>query len=253
MDHPQLVGILNLTPDSFSGDGQTDVAEALAQADRMFNLGVTLVDIGAESTRPGAIPLSPDEEWARLEPVFSELINKYPGKISLDTYHPETLIKALAISHEFIANDVTGLNNEKYRQIIIENNLPVMISHFPASLGQDIQAGHQPENKIDSLGQVKQELLARRQELIDGGLPADKIILDPGIGFGKTIELNQKLVSFAKELPGIDVLIGYSKKSFMGDDRLKLEANLNAGKIAAAAGAKYLRLHEDLLAVHLTF
>jgi dihydropteroate synthase len=246
----QFVGVLNLTPDSFSGDGLTDFASAIGQAEKMLQKNVAFVDIGAESTRPGATPLSSQEEWQRLEPVFSYLVKKYPDKISLDSYHPETIKKALEISKRFIVNDVTGLNNREMRKLVADNKMRVIISHFPETLGQNIQAGHIHENKIESYNQVKKELLAKRQELIDKGLDPKLIILDPGIGFGKTPELNQKLLSFSKDLPDIEVLIGYSKKSFMGEDRMSIEKNLESGQIAANSGARYLRLHNDLLDSH---
>ncbi|MHB1865103.1 MAG: dihydropteroate synthase [Candidatus Saccharimonadales bacterium] len=245
-----FVAIINLTPDSFSGDGLTNVDKAIKQAERLLSNGVSIVDLGAESTRPGAIAISAKEEWIRLKPVFSNLIKKHPNRISIDSYHPETYKKALRISNKFIVNDVTGLNNEELKKLVIDNKLRVIISHFPKSLNQDIQAGHQPENKIDSFDQVKKELLEKRQQLIDNGLDPNLIILDPGIGFGKTPELNKKLLKFAEAVPGINVLIGYSKKSFMGEERMSIFKNIESGKKAKQSGARYLRLHQDLIDSH---
>ena len=107
----QLVGILNITPDSFSDGGQFFApAAAIKQAKKLFNDGAALVDIGAESTRPGASAVSPQEEWKRLETVLPELVRLFPGKISLDTHHSETAEKALQLG-DVIINDVTGMNN----------------------------------------------------------------------------------------------------------------------------------------------
>lgn len=250
MSNLKFVGVLNLTPDSFSGDGIINPESAIIQAEWMLSNGATIIDIGAESTRPGASPLSAEQEWQRLKKVFEYLVKKYPDKVSLDTYHPETVRKALKISDNFIVNDVTGLNNDAMKKLVIRHRLRVIISHFPKSLGTNIQSGHQPENKISSYEQVKNELLSQRQDLIDAGLDPSLIILDPGIGFGKTIELNDKLLDFASSLPGTDVLIGYSKKSFMGEDRMSKKKNLESGRRAAKSGAKYLRLHADLLKSH---
>ncbi|MEI9913544.1 MAG: dihydropteroate synthase [Candidatus Saccharibacteria bacterium] len=249
MSKLQFIGVLNLTPDSFSGDGLMNSDQAIAKAEEMLK-SVEIVDIGAESTRPGATALSDDEEWQRLETVFSHLVRKYPGRVSLDSYHPETFRRALRISDKFIVNDVTGLNNDDIKNLVISNKLKVIISHFPLSLGTDIQAAHQTENKINSYDQVKDELLSRRQELLDAGLDPKLIILDPGIGFGKTVELNEQLLSFAKSVEDIDVVIGYSKKSFMGDGRMSVDRNLRSGRIAKNSGAKYLRLHSDLIDSH---
>jgi len=250
MSKVELVGILNLTPDSFSGDGLTDYQRSIDQAEQMFKSGASSVDVGAESTRPGATPISAKEEWKRLSPVITNLAASHPAKFSVDTHHPQTILKLHKEIGKFRLNDVTGLNSPEVLGLVIKLMLPVIISHFPSSLGQDIQAGHQQENKINSLSQVKNELLAKRRQLIDSGIDPSSIILDPGIGFGKTIDLNWRLLRFAEETPGIDVMIGYSKKSFMAERSKLVEQNLEAGRIAIAAGAKYLRLHADLLKSH---
>jgi dihydropteroate synthase len=114
------------------------------------------------------------------------------------------------------------------------------VSHLP---GLDIQIAHQ-QKPIDSVERVRTDLSQRLAELGDLGLPANRIILDPGIGFGKTMELNAQLLRFAKEVPGHEVMIGYSRKRFLGDNRMELAPNIEAGKIAKAAGAAYLRVHD---------
>ena len=236
----QLVGILNITPDSFSDGGNyTDPAVALAHADQLFTDGASLVDVGAESTRPNATQLTPDEEWARLEPVLTELLAHYPGKISLDSYHPETIRRALQLG-PVIVNDVTGMNNPAMIQVITELRPTVIISHLP---GADIQAAHQLV-PVSTVAQVRVDLLAKASELEAAGLPQENIILDPGIGFGKTMELNWELLKFAEQVPSYPVMIGHSRKRFLGEKRMELQPNIEAGKIAAAHCAAYLRVHD---------
>lgn len=254
----QLVGILNVTPDSFSDGGLfVELARALKHAEQLFTDGASIVDVGAESTNPkkSEPPLTSQQELARLLPVLRELIQAHPGQISIDSYHPET-IAALAeeFGPNFIANDVTGMNNPAMREVVAQYGLRCVISHLPAKFGTDIQAAHHDE-KLSEITIVKEELLARRQELIKLGLAAEKIILDPGIGFGKTMQLNWELLKFPELVPGIPVMIGYSRKRFLATDpktgellhginRYSKEVNLGAAEIAVAAGAHYLRVHE---------
>ena len=243
MNTVQLVGILNVTPDSFSDGGEfVDADKALKHARQLINNGASIIDVGAESTRPNATVLTPSEEWQRLEKILPELLREFPSKISLDTYHPETVRKVSAIG-PVIVNDVTGFNNPEMMRVVTESGFRCIVSHFPEIHGQNIQAAHSGE-LVDSFDQVKDELLSKRQRMISMGIKADKIILDPGIGFGKTPELNRQLLEFASQVPGVDVMIGYSRKRFLGENRMDIEPNLEAGKIAIKSGAKYLRVHD---------
>ena len=216
-----------------------DPAVALRHASQLFKDGASLVDVGAESTRPHATPLSDDEEWARLEPVLGPLLAKYPGKISLDSYHPATVRRALALG-PVIVNDVTGFSNPDMLAVVRDLHPRVIISHLP---GTDIQAAHQtaPVTRIE---QVRDELLAKARQLEMLGLPREHIILDPGIGFGKSMELNKQLLAFAEQVPGYQVMIGYSRKRFLGEHRMELAPNLEAAHVAIAHGAAYLRVHD---------
>jgi len=237
--HPLLVGILNLTPDSFSDGGQYVVPQkALARAKQLFTEGAALIDVGAESTRPGATPLTADEEWQRLEPVLPALLREYPGKISLDTYHAETAARALALG-DVIINDITGLSSPEMFELVASRRCRVIISHAPATHPSEI---HQHE--LDDAAVVTRDLLAKAQALETRGVTRRNIILDPGIGFGKTMRLNKELLTFAKTVPDYAVMIGYSRKRFLGAERMELAPNLAAGKIAAAAGARYVRVHD---------
>jgi len=236
----KLVGILNITPDSFSdGDLFLDPELAVKHAEKLFTDGASLVDIGAESTRPGAVPVTPAEEWRRLKYALEWFMNLYPNQLSLDTYHPETARQALKL-RQFVINDVTGLSHPAMTDVIVEHQARCVIGHMP---GSDIQKAHRAK-PIDSLQQVVDELLAKAALLESKGLKRSKIILDPGIGFGKTEKLNWQLLEFASSVPDYPVMIGYSRKRFLGDKRMELETNLAAGRAAIAAGAAYLRVHD---------
>lgn len=236
----QLVGILNITPDSFSDGGQYNSFEAaITQAQQLFADGAAFVDIGAESTRPGATKLTPIEEWQRLMPVLTHLLMEYPDRLSLDTYHPQTALSALEMA-DIIINDVTGMNNPEMVAAVADRKARCIISHLP---GTDTEVAHTGQ-LISDINQVKQALLERAGVLEARGVPHEHIILDPGIGFGKTPELNHELLRFAELIDDYPVMIGYSRKRFLGDDRLELEPNLAAGRIAIASGAAYLRVHD---------
>lgn len=236
----KLVGVLNITPDSFSDGGQfVDPAAALRQAIKLFDDGASLVDIGAESTRPRAVPISTEVEWQRLLPVLQQLIKRYPEQISVDTYHPETVDRVLDLG-DVIINDVTGMNDPAMVEAVVRHQARCIISQLPAA---DPQAAHNGK-LIDDEQVIIDDLLAKAELLQKKGLPKDRIILDPGIGFGKTPRLNRELLGFAAKIPDYPVMIGYSRKRFLGDDRMELAPNLEAGRIAAAAGAAYLRVHD---------
>ena len=236
----KLVGILNVTPDSFSDGGlYTNPQKAIERAVQLFKDGADIIDIGSESTRPNAPAISFREEWSRLEHILPKLLETYPGMISLDTYHPETVLRALDLG-EVIINDVTGMQNPKMVEIVAKYKPICIVCELPAT---DVQKAHSGE-LLNDIEKVKRDLLLKRSELITRGLNKKDIILDPGIGFGKTPELNRKLLRFAEEIPDSPVMIGYSKKRFLGEHRMKLETNLKAGKIAIKSGAAFLRVHD---------
>lgn len=236
----KLVGILNITPDSFSDGGKfLDPETAIIQLEKLFADGASLVDIGAESTRPHATPLEPDEEWQRLEPVLRVALSRWPGKISLDTYRPETVRRAFEIGPVMI-NDVTGMNDPEMIRAVTELQAPCIISQHPH---MSLHMSHQTM-PVSTVDEVKHDLLAKALILSHKGIRREQIILDPGIGFGKTMELNTQLLNFAQEVPDYNVMIGYSRKRFLGENRMDLAVNLTAGKIAAEAGAAYLRVHD---------
>lgn len=235
----KLLGVLNITPDSFSDGGlYTNTDTALAYATQLFANGATWVDVGAESTKPGAVAITPDEEWARLEPILPVLLQKYPGRISLDTRHPETAQRFCAAGGTVI-NDVSGGINPNMLRVAAEQSATIILNHFPAA---DPTAVHSVE--IDSLAQVLSDLNCMYHTAVEAGIAEDKIILDPGIGFGKTMRLNWQLLTVPSILKTKQILIGHSKKRFMGDTRFEPEMNQLVAKMAAQMGAAWLRVHD---------
>jgi dihydropteroate synthase len=247
-NHVQIVGILNVTPDSFSdGSKYFDPKAALAHAHQLDADGADIIDVGAESTNPKSEPLTADEEWQRLEPVLGILCKEFPGRISVDTYHASTARQALELGATFV-NDVTMFRDLAMVDLAAEyaGKAKYIVGHLSPAASSI--AGAHKTNPTTSVVQVKNELLAKRQELIDRGVPADNIILDPDIGFGKSLAndhaLNWQLLEFAREVPGIPVMLGCSRKRFLGEDRMKPSTSVNAAKIAVASGAQYLRVHD---------
>ena len=256
----QLVGILNLTPDSFSDGGQFNTLDkAIAQADKLFEDGASLIDLGAESTRPNATPLEWQEEWERLSPVLTELLELYPDSLSVDTYHPETAEQALLMG-DVIINDVTGMNNPAMREIIVKHYARVIVSHLP---GRDVQAAHEGKLIADRQ-QVIDELLARAWQLEQMGLGRRQIILDPGMGLflGSHPDASFTVLRQIGDLKrrfALPVLISVSRKSFLrklvGRDVPDIgPATLAAELFAVRQGADLIRTHDpralrDALAV----
>ncbi len=235
----KIFGILNVTPDSFSDGGAFLVTEkALAQAEKLFTDGADYVDVGGQSTRPGAVEISWESEWERVRGVIEALLEKYPDQISLDTKHWQTAENFLSLGGT-VLNDVSGFQDPRMIEVAAEFQPMCIVNHFP---GKTADLVH--EQKISSINQVREELLSRKADLLRSGVSAEKIILDPGIGFGKTMELNWELLEFSALVPEEKVLIGHSKKRFLGEHRFEMKPNLEAAKIAVEAGAWGMRVHE---------
>lgn len=241
----EVVGIVNITPDSFSDGGQLGSSnEVIKRVDKLFDEGAALLDIGAESTRPGAREVLIEEEWERLEPVLEKLRKSYEAsKFSIDTRHGEIARRAINLwSADIMINDVTGLSDPLMLEVIVKYGPRIIVSHLPKAAEGDIQKAH--TFKINSEKQVLEELLEKFEEAKAAGIAPEKIVLDPGIGFGKSPELNYRLLGFAALVPHIPVMIGYSRKRFLGENRLEIATNLEVGRTAIAAGARYLRVHD---------
>jgi len=238
----QLIGILNLTPDSFSDEGRYQhLDQALAHAEKMLENGASRIDVGAESTRPQATPLSPEEEWNRLEPF----LKNFRGCVSLDTRHPEVAERALPWDVQAI-NDVSGFENPKMREILAKSKVDLIVMH---SLGIPPSSRQVVPGKVmaclESWGTEKIQILEK------SGIQRERILIDPGIGFGKTPEQNWEILRNAEKLHalGVRVLLGHSRKSFLTcvtdqpPSERDLETNLISGHLATKQ-IHYLRVHD---------
>ena len=246
LDRPLLMGIVNLTFDSFSSDGfGDDVERAIAHACTQLEAGADILDIGAESSRPGANPIPEQEELRRLLPVL-ERVCKWGIPVSVDTYKPEVMRAALAMGASII-NDITGLRHPEAKEVVRDAQCGVCIMHMQGDPGTMQQSpGYQ-----DVLSEVR-GFLMRQVAVCDSiGIDRCRIMLDPGFGFGKT--LNHNLAMFraltAMTVDGLPLLVGVSRKSMLGaitgravGDRLP--ASVVAAVLAAQRGAKILRVHD---------
>jgi dihydropteroate synthase len=243
----RVMGVLNLTPDSFYDGGSfTDPSEAVEHAWAMVDEGADLVDIGGESTRPGAPNVSIEEERARLFPVLEKLnLEKFPIPISLDTSKPEILTECYKNGWVQIANDITGLRNPAMVLTVVSNQIPVIIMHMLGT-PQTMQT----EFSYDDV--VKEIIDFFKRRLNDCRLKTN-VVLDPGIGFGKGVQHNLALLNRLSEFQelGFPILVGASRKSFIGktldlDVGERLEGSLAAAAIAVDRGARMLRVHDVL-------
>ncbi len=210
-----VMGIINMTPDSFSGDSLgRDVESALAQARRMHAAGADLLDVGGMSTRPGAAPISPEEEWQRVGPVVERLAAEVPLPISVDTYRATVADAALAAGAHII-NDITGFQEDPaILAVAAQHGAVVIAMHIqgrPATMQQH-------PTYTDLLGEVIATLRASVEQAVAAGVPRERIWVDPGIGFGKTIAHNLELLRRLDELRGLGqpILVGTSRKAFIG-------------------------------------
>ena len=245
--YPIVMGILNATPDSFSDGGMFRTSQdAIAQAERMIANGVDLIDIGGESTRPGAEPVALQEELDRVLPVIEALKNCGVA-LSIDTYKAETMRQALHAGVDCV-NDVWALRQEGAVNAVLENsNCGIVLMHMqrdPLTMQFD------PEYQ-DVIAEVSLFLQERAQALIAVGVNANRIALDPGFGFGKSLEHNLNMLkNFAAfSSLGFPVLAGISRKSMLGkltgkDTNERIAPSVAAAIMAADRGARIVRVHD---------
>lgn len=241
------MGIVNVTPDSFSDGGKFAAANlAIQHALKLVQEGASILDIGGESTRPNATPVGLQEELDRVIPVIEGLVSQVNIPISIDTYKPAVMQAAIAAGASMV-NDVRALQEHGAIEVVAKSNVGVCLMHMqgtPQTMQQNPQYN-------DVVNDVKTFLIARLQASIGAGCRASQIVLDPGFGFGKTREHNitliQQLDSFAAL--GQPLLVGLSRKSVLGqvtgnDVDARLYASVAASVIAAMKGAKILRVHD---------
>src|SRR4030066_343860 len=202
-----VMGIINVSPDSFSGDGLDTVEAAVAQAQGFVAEGVDILDVGGESTRPNSAPITVDEELRRVLPVLERLAGKVEVPLSVDTYKFEVARRALDAGAEML-NDIWGLKQEpRLAELAAQRGVPIIL-----------MSNHRDEPQRNIVPAVITDLKRAIDSALDAGVPWDNIIIDPGVGFGKTLEQNLELVRRLDELKalGRPVLLGTSRKSMIG-------------------------------------
>lgn len=244
---PRIMGVLNVTPDSFSDGGRFfDHADALAQANRMIEEGADIIDIGGESTRPGAEPVPVEEELRRVIPVIEALAGRINRAISVDTSKPEVMRAAVAAGAGMI-NDVNALRAPGALDAAAASGLPVCLMHMKGE-PRTMQLSPRYDNVVR---EVRDFLVERAHAAEAAGVKKENIFIDPGFGFGKTLEHNLALLRRLEEFvaTGYPVLVGMSRKSMIGalldtpvDDRVFGSVTLAA--IAAMKGAAVIRVHD---------
>jgi dihydropteroate synthase len=243
------MGVLNITPDSFSDGGEFFGAEpAVAHAEKMFDEGAQVIDVGGESTRPGSDPVNLEEELSRVLPVIRGILSVRPAAIvSIDTYRSSTAEAALDTGAR-VVNDVTALGDPKMAGLVAERGCPIVLMHMlgePKSMQQD------PRYE-DVVREVRDFLAERAEHALRAGVEPENVILDPGIGFGKSLEHNLKLLNRLDSLVelGFPVLVGVSRKSFLGkitgsdDTKDRLFGTVAANVLAYERGASLFRVHD---------
>jgi dihydropteroate synthase len=245
---PQVLGVVNVTPDSFSDGGKfLEPAAAVAHAEQLVAEGADAIDLGAESTRPGAVPVSPDAEWARLDPVLSAAVRRLHVPLSVDTRHAEVARKAIDAGADII-NDVEGLRDPQMRRVVANGGAAAVVMHMRGT-----PPTMQQETSYDDVRREVYRRLATSLELAEqDGVAADKLAVDPGLGFGKTPEQSLELLAHVGELRslGRPVLVGASRKSFLGwatgeaEPRARVDAGVAAALYAAEHGVAIVRTHD---------
>ena len=244
---PLVMGILNATPDSFSDGGKFyTFDEALLQTEKMIADGVDIIDIGGESTRPGAADVSVEGELARVIPLLRAIKAKFDVVISIDTSKAQVMAEAIAEGADII-NDVRALQNEGCLAVLANTDVPICLMHMqglPRTMQQAPQYG-------DLIGDIKQFFIERINACEQAGINKQRLILDPGFGFGKTLEQNYQLLAQLHQFSdlALPLLSGTSRKSMIGgllsrDVNERLAGSLTTAIIAAQQNAKIIRVHD---------
>jgi len=247
LSRPQVMGILNITPDSFSDGGKHQALDrALFSAEQMLQDGATMLDIGGESTRPGAAEVSVTDELQRVVPLISAIRQRFDCVISIDTSKAEVMSAAVQAGADII-NDVRALQEPNALTTAVSLGVPVCIMHMQGAPRTMQQA---PQYQ-DVVQEVYQYLLSRAAQCQQAGIAASQIILDPGFGFGKSLAHNYQLLAALPQLvaSGYPVLAGMSRKSMIGQlldvpVTERLSGSLACATLAAYAGAQIIRVHD---------
>ena len=247
LDHPHVMGILNVTPDSFSDGGKfNSLDNALLQAERMIQAGVSIIDIGGESTRPGAPEVSLEEELARVIPAIKAIRAKFDVWISIDTSKADVMRQAVEAGADLI-NDVRALQEPGALEAAAQAQVPVCLMHMKGQ-PRNMQANPSYDDVFTDV----EDFLKERAEACESvGIPKDQLILDPGFGFGKTIEHNYHLLAHLEKFHtlGLPILAGISRKSMIFKllDKAPVDCmvgSVTCATIAAMKGAQIIRVHD---------
>jgi len=255
LDEPAIMGVLNVTPDSFSDGGRfMSLDHAVIRAREMAAQGADVIDVGGESTRPGARSVDAEEEMARVVPVIHRIKSELDIAVSVDTYKESVARGAVEEGGADMVNDISGLGfSPRMAATVAEMQVPVVIMHIKGT----------PENMQlkpeywDVVEELKEYFNERIRLARAAGIAADRIILDPGIGFGKRLRDNIDILKRLDEFRALDcpVMVGVSRKSFLGalggevEPAARLPETLIAGMAAAMRGAAMLRVHDVAAAV----
>ncbi|MFH1397921.1 MAG: dihydropteroate synthase [Candidatus Omnitrophota bacterium] len=242
-----IMGIVNITTDSFSGDGlYHKTKDIIKYAEDLSKQGADIIDVGGESSRPGAKSIPVKEELRRVIPVIKKLVKKIGVPISVDTYKPEVAEQALD-NGATIVNDITGLSDKLMRKVAARYKAAVVIMHMqgtPRSMQKDPHYESLIDEIIDYLGKAVDRAM-------EAGIDRDKIIIDPGIGFGKTLDHNLEILKKLKEFKtlGMPILVGTSRKSFIGkilnaQPQERLFGTISSCVLASLNSANILRVHD---------
>lgn len=247
---PRIMGILNVTPDSFHADSRVDsVARALERASQMVEDGAEWLDIGGESTRPGAEAVEPADELARVIPVVLAVRARFPDVgISIDTRRASVARAALEAGADMV-NDVSALGDSEMLGVVVAAGCPICLMHMqglPANMQKDPSYG-------DVVAEVRQSLSRSAQALLDAGVPAEQIIADPGIGFGKLLEHNTALLAAGRSMvpdERMPLMWGVSRKRMFAhllgrdDSRDRLAGTLGVASLARQKAVDIIRVHD---------
>ncbi|MBU9856322.1 dihydropteroate synthase [Rahnella bonaserana] len=244
---PQVMGILNVTPDSFSDGGRHNTLDlALRHAQAMVDAGATILDIGGESTRPGAAEVSEEEELARVVPVVEAIARRFDVWISVDT-SKASVIREAASAGMHLINDIRSLQEPGALQAAAETGLPVCLMHMQGD-PKTMQHAPRYDNVVAQVDQYFVEQIAR---CVNAGIPKSKLLLDPGFGFGKNLEHNYQLLARLAEFHhfGLPLLVGMSRKSMVGQllhvsPEKRVTGSIACAVIAAMQGAQIVRVHD---------
>jgi len=247
LGNPVVMGVLNVTPDSFSDGGRyAGLGAALAHADRMAAEGAAIIDVGGESTRPGAAPVDLDEELRRVIPVIERLAARLAIPVSVDTSKPEVMRAAIASGASMI-NDVAALRAPGAIDAVARSDAAICLMHMQG----DPRTMQREPRYTDVLVEVRDFLRGRVARCVEAGIAASRLVVDPGFGFGKSLEHNLELLRRLPELvaDGHPVLAGLSRKSMIGGltgrpDGDRLAGSLALATFAILSGARIVRAHD---------